>query len=99
MLTLLVELNITTSIKYLPKQNITVLSSIANGFFNILTTEIVNDIQAAQSNRRIKSSQQLSTITENPLDESFNISDDQPNTLSNRTGIISPPLFFTKRPN
>ena len=41
-LTLIIKLYKTISIKYNLKQNITPFSSIAHGFFNILTAEIVN---------------------------------------------------------
>ena len=58
--------------KYNPKLNITILSSIAHGFFNFLTAEMVNDLKDAHTERSlppIKCSQQhaLPTITENPF--------------------------------
>ena len=40
----------TISIKHNPKQNITLFSSIAYGFFNILTAEMVNDL--SQTHRK-----------------------------------------------
>ena len=43
-LTLIVKLYKTISIKYSPKQNITLFSSIAHGFFNILTAHLMNDL-------------------------------------------------------
>ena len=51
MLTLIVKLYITISIKYSLKQIITVLSSIAPGFLNTLTAEMVNDLNNARSKR------------------------------------------------
>ena len=43
-LTLIIKLNKTISIKYNLKNNITLLSSIAHGFFNVVTAQIVNDL-------------------------------------------------------
>ena len=45
MLTLIVKLNKTISIKYNLKQIFTVLSSIAHGFLNILTADMVHDLK------------------------------------------------------
>ena len=99
MLALIVKLYKTITIKYNLKQNITILNSIARGFLNILTADMINDIKSVRSKTFPKSSNQLSTITENPLDESsFN-----PNVTtgisSNPTGVTSLPLFNTKRSN
>ena len=44
-LTLIIKLYKTISIKYNLKQNITVFNSIAHGFFNILTAQMVNDLR------------------------------------------------------
>ena len=44
MLTLIVKLYKTISIKYNPKQNITLLNSIAHGFLNILTADMLHDL-------------------------------------------------------
>ena len=43
-LTVIKKLNKTISIKYNPNQNITIFSSIAHGFFNILKAQMVNDL-------------------------------------------------------
>ena len=73
-ITFLIKLYKAISIKYNSEQNITLLSSIAHGFFDILTAEMFNDLNIARPKRPlppIQSSQfPLSTITENPLDES-----------------------------
>ena len=99
MLTLIVKLYKTISIKYNLKQNITILRSIAHGFLNILTSGMVNDLKNVRSKTSSKSSNQLSTITENPLDESsFNLNDTT-GISSNPTGITSPPPFYTKLSN
>ena len=45
MLKLIVELYKTISIKYNLKQNITILNSIAHGFLNIPTADMVNDLK------------------------------------------------------
>ena len=45
MLTLIVKLYKTISIKYNLKQNITILNSIAHGFLNILTADMVHDLK------------------------------------------------------
>ena len=81
------------------KQKITLLNSIAHGFLNILTADMLHDLKNVRSKSTSKSSQQMSNITDNPLDESsYNLND--PNgTSPNPTGITSPPPFYTKRPN
>ena len=99
MLTLIVKLFKTISIKYNPKQTITVLSSIAHGFLNILTADMVNDLKNVRSKTSSKGSNQLSPVTENPLDESSFNPNDTTRISSNPTGITSPPPFYTKRSN
>ena len=96
--TLIVKLFKTISIKYNPKQNITILSSIAHGFVIILTADMVNYLKNARSKRLPKSSHHLPNITENPIDESSLNPNDTTNIASNPTGITSPPPFYTKRP-
>ena len=71
MLTLIVKIYKTISIKYNLKQNITILNSIAHGFFNIFTADMIHDLKSVHSNTFSKSSHQMSNITDNPLDESF----------------------------
>ena len=99
MLTLIVKLYKTIPIKYNLKQNITLLNSIAHGFLNILTADMLHDLKNVRSKSTSKSSQQMSNITNNPLDES-SYNPNAPNgTSPNPTGITSPPPFYTKRPN
>ena len=99
MLTFITKRYKTISIKYHLKQNITVLSSIAHGFLNILTADKVNDLKNDCSKRSVKSSNHLPNITENPLDESSLNPHDTTGISSNPTGITSPPPFCAKRPN
>ena len=99
MLALIVKLYETISIKYNLKQNITIFNSIAHGFLNILTADMINDIKSVRSKTSSKSSHQLSTITENPLDGSSFKPNDTTGISSNPTGITSPPPFYTKRSN
>ena len=99
MLTLIVKPYKTTSIEYNLKQSITILSSIAHGFLYSLTADMVNDLKNVRSKTSSKSSNQLSTITENPLDESSFNPNDTTGISSNPTGITSPPPFYTKRLN
>ena len=76
MLTLIVKLYKTISIKYNLKQIITILNSIAHGVLNILTADMVHDLKNVRSETFSKSSHQLSNSTDNPLDESsFNPGD------------------------
>ena len=89
----------TFSIKYNLEQNITVLSSIAHGFLNILTADMVNDLKNARAKKSLKNSNHLPNISENPLDESSLNPHDTTGISSNPTGITSPPPFYTKRPN
>ena len=49
MLTLIVKLYKTISIKYNLKQNITLLNSIAHGFLNILTADMIHDLKNTRS--------------------------------------------------
>ena len=98
MLTLIVKLYKTISIKYNLKQNITVLSSIAHGFLNILTADMVHDLKNARSKRSLESSNHLPNIIENSLDESSLNPNDTTGISSNPTSITSPPPFYTKHP-
>ena len=98
MLTLIVKLYKTISIKYNLKQNITVLSSISHGFLNILTADMVHDLKIARSKRSLQISNHLLNITENSLDESSLYPHDTTGISSNSTGITSPLPFYTKRP-
>ena len=50
-ITLIVKLYKTISIKYNPKNNFTLFSSIAHGFFNILTAQMVNDLDDNQNEK------------------------------------------------
>ena len=50
-LKLIVKLYITISTKYNLKNNITLFSSIAHGFYNILTAQMVNDLHDAQNKK------------------------------------------------
>ena len=95
--TLLVNLYKTISIKYNFKQNIN-LSSLAHGFLNIITAQMVNALKPQRPLPAVKSSQQVSTMSENPLDESSDNSEGPTNTPNLSPGIISPPPFYTKCP-
>ena len=89
--TLIVKLYKTISIKYNLKNNITLFSSIAHGFFNILTAQKVNDLHDTQNKK-----------SKNPFFKSKSLDhlSDTSTKLSNHsTGITSPPPFYTKRPN
>ena len=90
-LTLVVKLYKTISIKYNLKDNLTLFSSIAHGFFNILTAQMVKDLHDTQ-NKKPK----LSLFKSKPLDHLF---DTSANLITHSTGITSPPPFYTKRPN
>ena len=82
-ITLLIKLYKTIPIKYHLKHNITLLSSIGHGFFNILTAEVVNDLHDT-------------LLKSKSLD---NFSDTSTNLINLSTGLTSPPPFYTKRPN
>ena len=100
-LTLKVKLYKTVSIKYNLKQSITVLSSIAHGFLNILMAQadMVNDLKNARSKKPLKSLNHLPNNTENPFDESSLNPPDTNAISSNPTGITSPPPFYTNCSN
>ena len=99
MLALIVKPYKTISIKNNLKQNIAIPHSIAHGSLNIFTADMINDLKSIRSKTSSKSSHQLSTITENPLDESSFNPNDTTDIPPNPTGIISPPRFFTKNLN
>ena len=96
-ITLIIKLYKTISIKYHLKHNITLFSSIAHWFFNILTAETVNDLIDTH-NRKPKNTR----LKSKSLD---NFSDTSTNSINHSTGILvgvnstSPPPFYTKRPN
>ena len=109
-----IKVHKTISIKYNLEQNITIFSSIAHGFFNILTSEMVNDLKDAPSKKRAQRPNKISskfsplTITESPLNQT-SINSDYPsdnlqfspnrkNDSQNLNGITPPPPFYTKRP-
>ena len=90
-LTLVVKLYKTISNKYNLKNNVTLFSSIAHGFFNILTAQMVNDLHDTQ-NKNPK----IPFFKSKSLDH---LSDTSTNLINHSTGITSPPPFYTKRPN
>ena len=72
------------------KHSDSTLSSIAHGFFNILTAQMVNDLHDTQNKK-----------PKNPFLKSKSLdhlSDTSTNLINHSTGITSPPPFYTKRP-
>ena len=66
-------------------------SSIAHGFFNILTAQMVNDLHDTQNKK-----------PKNPFFKSKSLdhlSDNSTNLINHSTGITSAPPYYTKRPN
>ena len=90
-LTLIVKLYKTISIKYNLKNYITLFSSIAHGFFNVLTARIVSHLHETQT-KKPKSTLLKSKSLDNFIDTS-------PNLINHSTDVTSPPPFYTKRPN
>ena len=90
-ITLIIKLKKTISIKYHLKHNITLFSSIADGFFNIFTAETVNDLNDTQ-NRKLKNT----LLKSKSLD---NFSDTSTNLINQSTDITSPPPFYFKSLN
>ena len=87
-ITLIIKLNNTISIKYNLEQNITIFSSIAHGFFKILTAQMVNDL-----NDTHHYTPTLTLQTSKSLD---NFSDNSTKSIINHTGITaSPPFCFS----
>ena len=102
-ITLIIKFHKTISIKYNLKQNITIFSSIAHGFFNIHTAEMVidfNDTHHHKPKLALKGSKSspMTHVIDNPQDD-FSNSDDQTNHITTPTGFTSPPPFYTNRPN
>ena len=85
-LTLIVKLYKTISIKYNLKNNITLFSSIAHVFFNVLTARMVNDLNETQ-NKKPKSTLLKSKSLDNFIDTS-------PNLINHSADVTSPPPFF-----
>ena len=90
-ITLIIKLYKTISNQYNLKHNITLLSSIAHGVFNILTAEMVNDPNETQNKKKTKNTPLKSKSSDNFSDTSTNL-------ITHSTGITSPPPFYTKRP-
>ena len=90
-LTLIVKLYKTLSIKYNLKNNITLFSSIANGFFNVLTARMVNDLNETH-NKKPKGTLLKSKSLDNFIDTSTNL-------INHSIDVTFPPPFYTKRPN
>ena len=85
-------------IKYNLKENITLFSSIAHGFFYIFTVEVVNvlnDNHHEKPRFALKNSKStsLTHVTDSPSDELSN-ADDPTSITPNQTGIISTPQTF-----
>ena len=87
-ITLIVKLYKTISVKYNLKNNITLFSSIAHGFFNILTAQMVNDLNDTQNKK-----QKNTLLKAKSLDH---FSDTSTNLISQSTGITSPYLSILK---
>ena len=62
LLTLFIKVYNTVFIKYSFEQNITIFSSIAHGFFTILTSEMINDLKDAASKKEHLSEQNFLNI-------------------------------------
>ena len=90
-LTLIVKLYKTISIKYNLKDNITLFSSIAHGFFNIFTAQMINDLNDNQNKKT------RNTLLKSKSSDHF--SDTSTTFINYSTGISSPPPFYTKRPS
>ena len=90
-LTLIVKLYKTISIKYNLKNIIFLFSSIAHGFFNVLTARMVSDLHETQ-NKKPKSTLLKSKSLDNFIDTPSNL-------INHSTDVTSPPPFCTKRPN
>ena len=99
MLTLIVKLYKTNSIKYNLKRNLSILNSIAHSFLNILTADMIHDFKNVRLKSFSKCSKQLSNISDIPLDESSYNPNDTTGISPNPNGITSPPPFYTKRPS
>ena len=88
-----------TTLKPNLKNNVTLLSCIAHGFLNILSSDIVNDLNDAHTQRPlppIESLQQfpLSTINEHPLDESSDNSEDPTNPFTKPSGYFTTTFLY-----
>ena len=71
--------------------NIILFSSIAHGFFNVLTARMVSDLHGTQ-NKKTKSTLLKSKSLDDFIDTSLTL-------INHSTDVTSPPPFYTKRPN
>ena len=67
-------------------------SSIAHGFFNILTAQMVNCLNDTENKKKTKNTLLKSKSLDHFADTSTNL-------IIHSTGITSPPPFYTKRSN
>ena len=84
----LVKLYKTISIKYNLKKNITLFSSIAHGFFNVLTARMVNDLNESQ-NKKPKSTLLKSKSLDNFFDTSPNLSNHSTDVTSLHLSVLN----------
>ena len=71
---------------------------LAHGFFNVLTAEMVNDLNDTHR-KKPKLTLSTSKSLDNFFDNLDHFSNNQTNSTNNPNGITSPPLFYSKRPN
>ena len=90
--TLIIKVYTTISIKYNLRQNITIFSSIAHGFFNILTAEMVNDLNHTHR-KKPKLALPTSKSLDNFSDTLTPFSDNRTPSINNPTGNTYPPPF------
>ena len=94
-ITLLINLYKTTSIKYNLEQNVTIFSSIAHGFLNILTAEPVNDLNDIHYKKpklALQASKAMTHMTDKPLEDFF---DNQTNSINDWYHFPSTFLYKT----
>ena len=91
-LTLIVKLYKTISNEYNPKQGVTLFSSIAHGFFNIIAADMVNDL-SHKNWKHPKLALPTCKSHDNFSDTSNPFSYNRTPLTNNTNGITSPPLF------
>ena len=95
-LTFLLRFYRTISIKYNLQSNISILSSIAHGFFNIVTSELVTDLNNTGKCKRICTKQKITTIENDHILLSEKATPSQIRRYSDNDSPYLPPKYTSK---
>ena len=92
-LTFLLKFYRTISIKYNLQSNISILSSIAHGFFNIVTSEMVTDLNNTGKRKRIYTKHKITTSENDNI-----LLPEKEKTINEDTLILTPLIYLLNIP-